>query len=97
MSPEQRPSFGPRSADLLTRLQAMPRLVVPVAALVLLLVGLLAPATFGVAALVPLTLLVAWLATLSWPTLDRGGRVLRMIAVGALIGVLVSRVVEWLA
>ncbi|MGH3357159.1 MAG: DUF6703 family protein [Nocardioidaceae bacterium] len=95
MSPDQPPSFGPRSAELLTRLHALPRLTIPVAALVLLLVGLFAPATYAVSTLVLLTLFVAWLATLSWPTLDRSGRLIRMIAVGALVGLLLSRTAEW--
>lgn len=96
MSPDQPTSLGPRSADLLARLHALPRLTVPVAALVLFLVGLFAPATYAATALVLLILFVTWLATLSWPALDRPGRLMRLIAVGALAGVLVSRAAQWL-
>lgn len=86
--------IGPRSADLLARLHALPRLTIPVAALVLLLVGLFAPAAYAVPALFLLAAFVAWLATLSWPSLDRPGRLIRIFAVAILVGVLLSRVVE---
>ena len=41
-----------RSADLLARMQAMPRLAPPVAALVLFLIGAFAPVVYAVPALV---------------------------------------------
>lgn len=88
--------IGIRSAELLTRLHALPRLTVPVAALVLFLVGLFAPPPFAFPSLVLITLFVMWLATLSWPSLDRPARLLRIVAVGALVGVLAGRVVQWL-
>lgn len=84
---------GSRSADLLARMQAMPRLAVPVIVLVLFLVGAFAPTLYAVPALVLLTAFVAWLATLSWPALDRPARLVRMVAIGALVGLLASRVV----
>lgn len=82
-----------RSQALIGRLQAMPRLVLPVAALVLLLVGLMAPLRFAVPALVLLIVLVAWLASLSWYALDSRGRVFRVLVVGVMTAGLVARVV----
>lgn len=79
---------------MLARMQAMPRLAVPVTVLALFLIGAFAPPAYAVAAVATLTLFVGWLATLSWPVLDRPARLVRVVVIVALLGLLVSRAVE---
>ena len=83
-----------RSAVMLARMQAMPRLTMPAVTLVLFLVGAFAPLGFAAPALVLLIAFVGWLASLSWPVLDRPARLIRVLAIGALVGLLVSRVAQ---
>ncbi|UYM05774.1 DUF6703 family protein [Solicola gregarius] len=85
---------GPRSAALLARLQGLPRLTLPVITLVLFLVAAFAPLAYAVPALVLLLALIGWLASLSWPLLDRPARLLRVVAIGALAVLLIGRVVQ---
>lgn len=82
---------------MLARLEALPRLVVPVVTLVLLLVGLMAAPVFAVPALALLVAFVAWLASLSWTQADAGGRALRVVVVLALGVALVVRLAQALA
>lgn len=74
-------------------MQAMPRLTVPAVALVLFLVGAFAPTLYAVPSLMLLAAFVGWLATLSWPMLDRPARLVRMVVIGVLVGLLVGRLV----
>ncbi|MFY0409753.1 DUF6703 family protein [Solicola sp. PLA-1-18] len=91
------PPNAPMSQVIMLRLQALPRLTVPAAVLVLALVGLAAPPLYAVPALGILLALLAFLATFTWAHADRRGRVLRMIAMGVLAGLLVSRAFEALS
>ena len=84
------------SHALLLRLHALPRLVVPAIAVVLALVGLMARPTFAVPALLVLFAFLCWLASLTWHQLDRHGRLLRALAIGALGGLLLGKVVALL-
>lgn len=86
----------PMSHALLLRLHALPRLVVPAIAVVLALVGLMARPTFAVPALLVLFAFLCWLASLTWHQLDRRGRLLRALAIGALGGLLLGKVVALL-
>jgi hypothetical protein len=84
------------SRDLLVRLSQLPPLVVPVAVLVLMLLGLMAPLYAAVPALVVVAAFVSWLAYLSWPVLDSRGRLLRGVMLGAVAAALVGRITGWL-
>lgn len=79
---------------LLARLSTLPRLTVPVAALVLLLVGLMARPLFALPALALLVALVGWLASLAWPQADTRGRLVRLVAVVALSAILLARILQ---
>lgn len=87
----------PRSDALIRRLHAVPRLAPPVVALVLLLVGLMAPPLYAVPALLLLLAFIIWLASLSWHGIDGGGRLLRMLVIGVLAAGLLARVWQGIA
>ena len=95
--PQAPPSTGLRaevervSSPLLRWLTGLPRFVVPIATVLLLAVGVLAPVPVGVAALVVVLLWMAWLAYLSWPVVTTGARVLRLATVGLLAVAIVVR------
>lgn len=81
-----------RSAPFVLLVRRMPRWLVPLVPVALLLAGLAAPsATLGSLALVVLAALLGWLAYLSWPTLTGPGRVLRSVALIALLGLAALR------
>ncbi len=91
-----RETISARSRGLLVRLSQLPALVIPVAVLVLMLVGLAAPLAVAVPALVVVAAFVLWLSYLSWPVLDAGGRSVRVVMVAAVAGALVGRLTGWL-
>jgi hypothetical protein len=80
-----------RSQLLLARLHALPRLTVPAIVLVLTVAGLLAPPAIGAPCLVILAVFLGWLASLAWPRLDTGGRLVRALVVGLLAGAAIAR------
>lgn len=80
-----------RSAPLLLALGQAPRWLLPMLPVALLLGGLAAPPWAGVPALVTLGIVLGWLAYLSWPALGGPGRVLRVVALLALTGLTVLR------
>jgi hypothetical protein len=82
-----------RSAGPLTWLATRPRWVPFVLVLGLLLGGLFAPPAIGAALLAVLVLLIGWLTYLAWPTLDSGGRLTRLVALGIVLYALVARLV----
>lgn len=75
------------SRPLLVRLHALPRPVVPIATLVLVAVGALAPTPVALVALAIVFCFVAWIAYLSWPAVPTSGRVLRVVMLALIIGV----------
>jgi hypothetical protein len=79
------------SRRVLVRLTGLPPLVIPIAMMVLLLVGLLAPLPLAVPALLIVLLFIGWLAALSWPLLETRGRLMRGIMFGLVFGALVAR------
>jgi hypothetical protein len=64
--------------------------------LVLMLVGLSTPLPVALPALAIAAAFVAWLAYLSWPVLSSGGRALRIVMIGLVVGAAVGRVAGWL-
>ena len=63
----------------------------PVLVAVLLVVGLAVPGWLGAVALILVAAFLGWLAALSWPKVDRGGRLLRLAAIA---GVLVVAIIQ---
>lgn len=81
------------SKPLLTRIHALPRLVVPLVTLLLVVVGALGPLSLAVPALVIVFVFVAWIAYLAWPIVPTSGRVLRVIMLLLITGIAISRLV----
>jgi hypothetical protein len=85
-----------RSRPILEWLSRLPPLAVPVAMLLLMLVGLSAPLPFALPALAIAAVFVGWLAFLSWPVLSSGGRILRTTMICLVVGAGVARAGGWL-
>ncbi len=91
-----RAQVNDRSRAILLRLSELPRLVIPGAMLVLMLVGLSAPLALALPAFGVIAAFVGWLAYLSWPILDTRARLLRALMLAVIIGAAVARAVGWL-
>ncbi|MEO3813806.1 DUF6703 family protein [Sphaerisporangium sp. B11E5] len=81
---EARRAVERRSATPLVYLYGLPRWVVPVVLVVLLLAGFAVPDWRGGVAVLPVLGFVVWLAYMSWPSLGRGGRLMR-VALGVFL------------
>lgn len=81
---------------MLLRLSRLPALVIPVAVLILMLIGLEAPLPFALPALAVIAGFVAWLAYLSWPVLGIVARLLRAFMLVIVIGAGIARILGWL-
>jgi hypothetical protein len=79
------------SAVPLVMLHRLPTWVTPVALVVLLLAGLALPFAAAGILLLLLAAFLGWLLALSWPITSTSGRLLRLIAVAALVGAAVAR------
>ena len=95
-SPLAGSSFHDRSRALVVWLSRLPKLVIPAAMLVSMVVGLAAPLVFALPALAVVVVFVGWLALLSWPVLDASGRFVRGLMLSLVIGAGVARVQGWL-
>nr|WP_184988693.1 DUF6703 family protein [Sphaerisporangium rubeum] len=73
-----------RSATPLVYLYGLPRWVVPVVMVVLLLAGFVMDDWRGGLAALPVLGFVGWLAYMSWPSLGKGGRLMR-VALGTFL------------
>jgi hypothetical protein len=82
------------SYPYVARLHAMPKLTLPIASLLLVLIGAFAPAVAAVPALVLLALLLGWLGFLSWPVVSTGNRLLRVFAVLVILFFAITRVLD---
>jgi hypothetical protein len=80
------------SYPAVAKLHTMPKLTLPGITLVLALVGVLAPVTVGVVALILLALLLGWLGFLSWPVVTSGQRAIRVFTVLVILFFAVSRI-----
>ena len=96
-APERAPATGwraaleRRSVGLLVVMNSLPGWLVPVVLAVLLVAGLALPwAWAGLLLLVP-ALFLGWLLLLSWPVINVAGRVLRLLAVLAVLGAAIFR------
>lgn len=73
------------SRPALVRLTALPRPVVPLATVVLFAVAVLAPTPVAAVALVIIGLFLVWLTFLAWPALSVGGKLIRLVMVGLVV------------
>ncbi|MBO0832612.1 MAG: hypothetical protein J2P28_14450 [Actinobacteria bacterium] len=70
-----------RSARPLLFLYQLPAWVLPAVLAVLLIAGLAVKGPVGAIALCAVAAVLGWLATLSWPRLNSGGRASRLLAI----------------
>ena len=82
-----------RSAVLLVFLSHQPKLLVPLVSVLLLIGGLALQGVLGAICLALLVLLVGWLTYLSWPVVVGQARAVRLVTLGLLLALLVSRFV----
>jgi hypothetical protein len=80
-----------RSATVLLWLHQLPRWLAPVLAVALLVTGLAVGGWAGASALFGLAIVLAWLASLSWPQLSAPGRALRIVVISLVAVVAVLR------
>jgi hypothetical protein len=80
------------SYPVVAKLHTMPKLTLPGITLVLALVGVFAPLSVGIPALILLALLLGWLGFLSWPVVTTGQRFIRVFTVLVLLLFAVSRI-----
>ncbi len=80
------------SYPVVAKLHTMPKLTLPGITLVLALVGVFAPLSVGIPALILLALLLGWLGFLSWPVVSTGQRFIRVFTVLVLLLFAVSRI-----
>ena len=83
-----------RSGPLLAFLSQQPKLLIPIVSLALLIAGLALPGVAGVICLLLLTLLVSWLAYLSWPAVVGPARIVRLVVVALLLGLTVQHLLN---
>jgi hypothetical protein len=81
---------------VLARLAKLPRIFIPLVVLVLMVLGLSAPLPVALLAFAVLAAFVGWLAYLSWPALDTGGRLVRVLMLAVVIGSAVAQIAGWL-
>lgn len=76
-----------RSAKPLLYLYQLPSWVAPLLMVALLITGLAVRGPGGAVALLGVAAVLGWLAALSWPRLSPAGRLGRLLAVAAVLGV----------
>ena len=84
-SPQIRQSIERWSLRPATYLRALPRWLPPVVIAALFVGGLAVRGWGGAVMLLAVTAFLAWLAVLSWPRLQPQTRLLRVVALGALL------------
>ena len=84
-SPQIRQSIERLSLRPAAYLRALPRWLPPVVIAALFIGGLAVHGWGGAAMLLVVTVFLAWLAALSWPTLQPSTRVLRVVALAVLL------------
>jgi hypothetical protein len=91
-TPTLRASVERTTRPLLLRLHALPRVVVPLGTVALVAVGALAPPVVGLVALLVVALFVLWISYLSWPVVPPSGRVVRVVMVGLVVALGLTRI-----
>jgi hypothetical protein len=69
-----------------------PRLMVGLAPVVLLVLGLVLPATIALIPLVLAFVLVLWLSYLSWPVVPPNARLIRVFTLVLIVGIAIVRI-----
>jgi hypothetical protein len=77
------------SARPLVFLTQLPRWVLLLIVLGLLISGFAVPGLIGALALLLVTVLLGWLAYLSWPRINASGRALRVVALACMVAIVV--------
>jgi hypothetical protein len=88
-APPVRAAAERRSAQPLLFLHQLPAWAAPMIAVVFLVAGLALRGPEGAVALVVVAAALGWLATISWPRLAAGGKLGRVLAVAAMLGLAV--------
>ncbi len=73
------------SRPLLTRLHALPSMLVPLGTVALIAIGVLAPLPVGLVALGVVLVFIGWIGYLSWPVASIGGKLWRLLIVALII------------
>jgi hypothetical protein len=94
MSTPLRRAAERRSIPILTYLRSLPGWLVFTITLGLVLTGLFGPAPVGVAVLILISALIAWITYLAWPALTPGGRLGRLGALALVLAAAAQRVVS---
>ncbi|MDN5726111.1 MAG: hypothetical protein L0G99_09315 [Propionibacteriales bacterium] len=81
------------SRPALVRLSSLPKAIIPIATIVLLAIGVLAPIPVGMVGLAICFLWVAWLGYLSWPVVGGGQRAIRIVMLLLILAIAGSRFV----
>lgn len=79
------------SRPTLVRLTALPRATVPVATVALFTIAILAPVGVALVAVVLIGLFLLWLTFLAWPALGVGGKLMRVVMVGLVVVLALTR------
>lgn len=90
----RRLKFENASRPVLRRMQALPPYIIPIALGLLLFFGLTLQADWAGILLLIITLFLAWLAALSWPTIGGGSRALRVVVALAVAGLGVMKLLD---
>ena len=83
--------MGPRSAAAVARLSRIPRFLLIIGVVALFAAGLLLPGAPGALLLVPVIVLAAWLAALTWGSQPVPLRAVRLLVIGALAAAAASK------
>lgn len=73
------------TAPMLARISALPKLVLPVTIGILVIVGLALGGVAGLVCVLVVAALLGWLLAVFWPVTPKPGRVLRLLAIAALV------------
>jgi hypothetical protein len=79
------------SAPLLVLMHRLPRVAVAALPLLLLVLGAFLPVPFALVALALALLLLGWLAFLSWPRVEGGQKVMRVLVPVVVVAIAVLR------
>lgn len=80
-----------RTRPLLIRLHRLPRPLIPLATVVAIAVGMLAPLRVALVALALVFCFVGWIAYVSWPVVPTSGRLIRVLMLGLVVVLAVTR------
>ncbi|HVE98375.1 MAG TPA: DUF6703 family protein [Mycobacteriales bacterium] len=80
-----------RSAIVVLFLRGLPRALPALVVLAVVAGGLALPGPAGAVCLVLSALILAWLVYLSWPALSPGGRLIRLLVIGAVLTIATGR------